>query len=353
MIQAGEGMGTLSGEAAWSDGDGQAAGSSHAGHDAEPCANCGTERHGPYCHACGQAGHVHRNLMALVHDLAHGVFHFEGKLWHTLPLLAWRPGELTRRYVHGERAKFISPVALFLFSVFLMFAVVNGLAGHHSGKPAPVDAANAVAKLQQDKTRVAQLRQARKSTTGAARDKLDTRVDNVEDEIDALQTAVNAGAIAQDPGAASDGSHVVHTNTGSPWFDQTVAHMSRNPALTLYKLKSYAYKYSWALIPISLPFIWLLFAFRRGVGLYDHAIFSLSFMSLGVVALVLFGRFGVPTAIISLLAIFVPPLHMYLQLKGAYRLGRWGALWRTVALLVITSITLLLFAAFLFYMGSD
>ena len=40
-------------------------------------------------------------------------------------MLAWRPGELTRRYIDGERARFVSPIALFLFSVFLMFAVLS------------------------------------------------------------------------------------------------------------------------------------------------------------------------------------------------------------------------------------
>ena len=29
-------------------------------------------------------------------------------------MLAWRPGDLTRRYIAGERARFISPVALYL-----------------------------------------------------------------------------------------------------------------------------------------------------------------------------------------------------------------------------------------------
>ena len=67
------------------------------------------------------------SLGAFVHDLLHGVFHFEGKIWRTLPLLAWRPGELTRRYIDGERARFVSPIALFLFIVFLMFAVIGAL----------------------------------------------------------------------------------------------------------------------------------------------------------------------------------------------------------------------------------
>ena len=100
------------------------------GHTHEPnCLNCGTLLQGDFCHACGQHAHVHRTLTAFFHDLVHGVLHFEGKIWRTLPMLAWRPGELTRRYVDGQRATFVSPIALFLFSVFLMFATVSFFGG--------------------------------------------------------------------------------------------------------------------------------------------------------------------------------------------------------------------------------
>ena len=58
-------------------------------------------------------------------DFVAGLMNFEGKFWRTLPMLAWRPGEMTRRYIAGERARFISPVALYLFTVFAMFAVLN------------------------------------------------------------------------------------------------------------------------------------------------------------------------------------------------------------------------------------
>ena len=77
------------------------------------CLNCGTALAGDYCHRCGQSGHVHRTLEAFGHDIAHGVLHFEGKVWRTLPKLFAHPGELTRRYV--ARALFVSPIALFLF----------------------------------------------------------------------------------------------------------------------------------------------------------------------------------------------------------------------------------------------
>ena len=97
-------------------------GAGPAGHGAHggACRNCGTALIGAHCHACGQAGHIHRTAGALFHDILHGVFHFEGRTWHTLPLLFRRPGEVTRRYIEGERVKFVSPMALFLFSVFLM-----------------------------------------------------------------------------------------------------------------------------------------------------------------------------------------------------------------------------------------
>src|SRR5687768_13876887 len=93
------------------------------------CLNCGCALKGDYCHCCGQKAHVHRTLGAFWHDLLHSVLHFEGKIWRTLPLLAWRPGDLTRRYIEGERARFVSPMALFLFSVFLMFIVFSTLGG--------------------------------------------------------------------------------------------------------------------------------------------------------------------------------------------------------------------------------
>ena len=102
------------------------------------CLNCGAALQGAYCHACGQPGHIHRTLAAFWHDLAHGVLHFEGKIWRTLPMLAWRPGELTRRYIAGERARFVSPMALFLFSVFLMFAIFSLIGGPFAFHQPPI-----------------------------------------------------------------------------------------------------------------------------------------------------------------------------------------------------------------------
>ena len=64
------------------------AGEGDDGHTHETkCLNCGAELTGEFCHACGQHAHVHRTLTAFFHDFLHGVLHFEGKIWRTLPLL--------------------------------------------------------------------------------------------------------------------------------------------------------------------------------------------------------------------------------------------------------------------------
>lgn len=106
------------------------------------CRNCGAKLSGGYCASCGQAANVHRSFESLAHDIFHSAFHFEGKFWRTIPELAFHPGRLTRRYIEGERAKFVSPMALFLFTVFLLYAVfaffpASPLPGPASGNPLP------------------------------------------------------------------------------------------------------------------------------------------------------------------------------------------------------------------------
>jgi hypothetical protein len=105
-----------------------------------------------------------------------------------------------------------------------------------------------------------------------------------------------------------------NVNTGSPALDETIRRQLRNPDLFLYKLKSTAYKLSFMLIPILLPFLWLMFIGRPGVALYDHAVFSLyslSFMSLLFIVATLLSRIGMAAP--ALLA--VPPVHVFLQLR--------------------------------------
>jgi len=123
----------------------------------------------------------------------------------------------------------------------------------------------------------------------------------------------------------------VKVETPWPAFNKKLKHKLENPELFLYKLQNTAYKFSFLLIPISLPFIWLLLFWKRGVTLYDHAVFalySLSFMSFLFLALALSSYWIRWSDLAGW--IFLSVLgHIFFQFKGAYALGWFSALWRT------------------------
>jgi hypothetical protein len=309
------------------------------------CLNCGAELLGPYCSACGQHAHVHRTLSAFFHDFLHGVLHFEGKIWHTLPLLAWKPGELTRRYIDGQRARFISPIALFLFCVFITFAVM-GLVG--SLGTAPQAARNGIAQdLAKDQQKLAAL-QAQRSKLPASNPAaagLDKKISDLKDETTALQSIKDKNIPVENMD--------IDGGDGVPdWIVEALAKAKKNPELVIYKIKTNAYKFSWALIPISVPFVWLLFPFSRRFRLYDHTVFvtySLSFMMLLLIAATLI---GLVSEAVSSIAWFIPPIHMYRQLRGTYGVSKGGAAWRAFALTIFAFIAIGLFTSLLVSIGA-
>ncbi|MGZ3234310.1 MAG: DUF3667 domain-containing protein [Croceibacterium sp.] len=327
------------------------------GHTHErSCLNCGTPLIGPHCHECGQHAHIHRTMGAFFHDLAHGVLHFDGKTFRTLPLLAWKPGELTRRYIAGERARFVSPMALFLFSVFLMFAVFQ-LAG--IGPPTelgPATQVSAEQDLAKSQEYLAQLKAARAKMgkDNPATPILDVQIAGIEKKLgpNAVPKRGDTVVLAQNK---AKGTRITSRYTGYPFFDHAIDKWRENPGLMAYKLQSNSYKFSWLLIPLSVPFVWLLFAWRRKFGAYDHAVFvtySLGFMTLFYVVLVLLGAIGVGTGILLLLGTIVPLIHIYKQLKGAYSLGRFSAAWRTGVLGFLIFWVLFLYIDLLLVLGA-
>jgi len=277
------------------------------------CLNCGAELGGAYCHRCGQQGHVHRTLGAFWHDLLHGVLHFEGKMWRTLPLLAWKPGELTRRYVTGERAKFVSPMALFLFSVFLTFAVFSLVGGPFTTSDAPRANREAAVDIARERgqldRRIADLQ--RRRGTAAAQRQPTAAIDAELRVLRQQRAGLDAAEIVLVPSNAPEGTPRTidlrgEVDTGWRWLDHAIEKARQNPSLLIYKLQNNAYKFSWALIPISVPFVWLLFLHRRryrAFKAYDHVVFvtySIAFMSLFLVSLILLRLLGVGQALIGL-----------------------------------------------------
>ena len=311
------------------------AGEADTGHTHEKsCLNCGTKLVGPYCSACGQKAHVHRSVRAFFQDFVQGLFNFEGKIWRTLPMLAWRPGEMTRRYIAGERARFISPVALYLFTVFAMFAVLNftGALNPTTAKNLPNAVKTGIANDQRD---LAKLEMKRKIEAAAGKSvtDLDTKIAKHQTDIAEAQKILSGNLVTTDPGDETPS-----------WIKPFIKNVRENPELVSMRVQDAASKYSWMLIPISVPFMWLLFPLRRKYNTYDHTVFvtySLSFMMMLVVAgglLVAAGLSGWAG-----LLFFVPPFHMYRHLKQTYELGRFSTIVRTMALMTFAFIAAALF----------
>ena len=350
------------------------------------CANCGTTLTGNFCAACGQSAHVHRSIGHIFEEFLHGIWHFDSKAWATLPQLVFTPGRLTRDYVYGKRAGYIAPLALFLFSIFLMFFVfgmlggpdINGALNAAGGEPvadARTKVANAKAELSDAQDEIDGAKSVRGTALvgGAVAAKIAAK----EAELATAQGALAAAQAAPVPADKAKGrwqdqladgvrSGQLKINFGSATIDSRIREALLNPDFALYRIEQKAYKLSFLLIPLSLPTLWLLFVFRRDVHTYDHVVFalySLSFMSLLFVVIALLAKFD-PTSVshkggnadftfghFGGIALFAAPVHMFVQLKGAYRLGWFGALWRTFVLSIASIVTLGLFAAMIVVIG--
>jgi hypothetical protein len=396
-----------------------------------PCLNCGAQLTGPFCAQCGQNGRPLRKLSQLVGEFLHSLFHFDTKAWRTLPMVLFRPGTLTRDYIYGKRARYISPLATFLLCVFLMFFVFSwagGSAEFGSGfgdamevtqedldearaelaearadlaeaqaNPDPDEPAGlavglaegavtraeaAVARLeaqlaaQQEQAseaaeRAPAAREGAAADSPAAADAPEAqtieaqagngiaRIGVTPDDAEAAERIRSGETRWQDELATAARNGEINVNLGHPYLDQRALETLRNPDLALYRVQEAASKFSFLLAPLSLPFIALLFLWKRGVTFYDHvvyALYALSFASILFITLMIggaiFGANGAAMTILSnVLMVGALPVHTFFQLKGAYALGWWSALWRTFFMLLFALIVATIFLILIIILG--
>ena len=330
----------------------------------EHCLNCNAELTGEFCHACGQRAHLHKSLLHLGEEVLHGILHFDAKGWRTLPMLVLHPGQLTRRYIDGHRTRYVSPLALFLFMVFLMFFVASLTTGKTNlnlgGSPlalaqARTELAKETSQIKKSVSRLEIALAKAKMKGDAAEAQAQRELQEARAEQAGLATALNVLNTTGEVAAVGKKFDPDKAKVMIGWqpAEDAVRHAMANPEFTIYKLKSSGSKLSFLLVPISLPFLWLMFFWRRGVTMYDHAVFSLyslSFMSLMFVAVFILYYVGA-SVVLPYLICLAPPVHMFAQLRGTYGLGKRQALWRTVALLCISSTVFTLYLVLILIMS--
>jgi hypothetical protein len=89
------------------------------------CLNCGAEVGGAFCAACGQkADGAHLELWGMLREGVDEFLHLDGKIATTLKVLVSKPGQLTTDMVAGRRARYVSPIRLYVTLAIVYFFLV-------------------------------------------------------------------------------------------------------------------------------------------------------------------------------------------------------------------------------------
>jgi predicted RNA-binding Zn-ribbon protein involved in translation (DUF1610 family) len=97
------------------------------------CTNCGApfvpERR-RFCPECGQETEIRPpTVMEFAQQFGGAYMSTEGALWRTLKLLLTRPGELTVRYLAGQRKHYVLPLRLYLSISLVLLLLTRWVGG--------------------------------------------------------------------------------------------------------------------------------------------------------------------------------------------------------------------------------
>jgi len=88
------------------------------------CLNCGAHLSGQYCGNCGQRSATRLiSIWQLLAEAFGDLFELDSRLWRTLIPLLIRPGQLTRDYLLGRRARYMPPFRMYLVLSLIFFVV--------------------------------------------------------------------------------------------------------------------------------------------------------------------------------------------------------------------------------------
>ena len=104
------------------------------------CLNCGAALHGSFCSACGQRSvPPDPSVAEVAGDAWQELSGYDGRVAATFRGLL-RPGYLTREYVAGRRARYLSPVRLYLIVSVIYFVAASSTPPSMSTRSGQVEA---------------------------------------------------------------------------------------------------------------------------------------------------------------------------------------------------------------------
>lgn len=321
------------------------------------CLDCETWSSGSFCSNCGQKMELSESTGQFLLEALPGIASRDGRFGRTLKLLLLNPGKLTRRFHEGKRTRYLSPVGMLLSAIFILFTlplVIGLLPGNKA--EAQKARSELVASIQTSDADIAQRVRWISLAKGEERQEL---IDELDSEIIARNLAARIADEVVIPTSryAELLDELDEDDEDENWLDRRAESIGeqwqKNPELKIISLRNTLIKYSWLLIPLSLPMMMLLMpgGYRNR---FKHALFagySLSFM-LFIVAILL-SALALDFAFILLIVALgvVAMVHLFVQTKNAYRLTWLAGIGHYLAILLCAVIGLILFAFLLFLLN--
>lgn len=363
----------------------------------KPCANCGAPLEGPYCYACGQNSDTrHRSILHLIWEAIEGMFHLDGRLARTLPLLFFKPGVLAKDLMEGRIARHAPPFRTFLVALLLfIFAAEHAIHGiQHEMEHAWETRAEAM-KTPEGRLAEAIRRRAEagQNRTEGLKEAAETRDEDLKDkdigrakalagyaeavkrvETRYARAMARADQIERDPKAAAQaaaepsismgeaaagqilsisvdaptaeasGSHA-EPKGGKEWFKNQLAKAIKNPNFYFLILFGWAHRLAVLLLPILGLSLALVYVNRRQYFIYDHLLVATNLLSFAFLTYAL--GFVLPPAIAGywFVALMIwTPINLFQTLRGGYGSTVIGAVFKTF---VVWTVSVVAFAILL------
>lgn len=299
--------------------------------DFDACRNCKRPLAGRFCAHCGQrrVDSRDRTIQALLQRLVGEITNLDGKLWSSVRVLLFKPGELSLAYVEGRRVSYLHPWRLFLVLNVIYFLVqpFTGFGGYNTAMSSQANR---------------QVYSQRLDLRGV----LSARV--------GLELRETLEAEGVDPDSLDRPTYESRGRTVSRLYEERFNSRSSTYAGSLILL----------FIPAFTALLWLLYGRRKDALLADHAVFATHFMAwelfaIGCIYLPLVGllsrvsillaggrepffqllqenpALGVIQNFISeQSSLLIVGVYGYLALRRAYQDSRGGALLRASVLVV-------------------
>jgi hypothetical protein len=312
----------------------------------QPCRNCGEPVAQRHCPRCGQlAASFHRPFYALIAESISDSLALDGRIARTIPLLLFRPGRLSRQYSEGQRARYVPPFRLFLLSSLLFYFVVFAVVGSSSfmqnaadwqvdGERLSADERQALLEIFEDADGDLQSPEVQ----SILRD-LRAEVQDEKGAPDAASQSDSAATDAVEDIEESDAGEAGGTN-------DAVRRVATSPRLFAAAVETWAPRFSLLLVPLSVLALSLIYAWRRRIYVYDHAIHALhlhSWMYLAATAAIasspLLGGWAAGLFLLTL------PVYTMFSLRGAYGTGYFQSFLRMLFLALFWFICLVVLVA--------